>query len=42
MAAIFRKCLRLNTASLASESLGRVVTLMSNDAQKIQVWGVGV
>lgn len=39
MAAIYRKCLRLSNAALQSESTGRVVTLMSNDAQKV---GVGV
>lgn len=37
MAAIFNKCLRLNTVSLAQASTGKIVTLMSNDAQKIQV-----
>lgn len=37
MAAIFRKCLTLSNASLASQPTGRIVTLMSNDAQKIQV-----
>lgn len=36
MAAIYRKCLRLTNASLQAESAGRVVTLMSNDAQKVQ------
>lgn len=36
MAAIYRKCLRLSNASLQSESTGKVVTLMSNDAQKVQ------
>jgi hypothetical protein len=35
MAAIYRKCLRLSNAALQSESTGRVVTLMSNDAQKV-------
>eukprot|EP00879_Flechtneria_rotunda_P024838 GHRR01026356.1.p1 GENE.GHRR01026356.1~~GHRR01026356.1.p1 ORF type:complete len:469 (+),score=138.30 GHRR01026356.1:65-1408(+) len=47
MAAIYRKCLRLSNSALQSESTGRVVTLMSNDAQKVQdvmlgihtVWG---
>jgi ABC-type nickel/cobalt efflux system permease component RcnA len=37
MAAIYRKCLRLSNAALQSESTGRVVTLMSNDAQKVGV-----
>lgn len=36
MAAIYRKCLRLSNAALQSESTGRVVTLMSNDAQKVR------
>ncbi|KXZ51207.1 hypothetical protein GPECTOR_13g694 [Gonium pectorale] len=36
MAAIYRKCLRLSNAALQAESTGRVVTLMSNDAQKLQ------
>jgi ATP-binding cassette subfamily C (CFTR/MRP) protein 1 len=36
MAAIYRKCLRLTNAALQAESAGRVVTLMSNDAQKVQ------
>ncbi|KAF6255037.1 ABC transporter [Scenedesmus sp. NREL 46B-D3] len=36
MAAIYRKCLRLSNSALQSESTGRVVTLMSNDAQKVQ------
>jgi ATP-binding cassette subfamily C (CFTR/MRP) protein 1 len=44
MAAIYRKCLRLSNAALQSESTGRVVTLMSNDAQKVggiwhMLWG---
>lgn len=50
MAAIYRKCLRLSNAALQSESTGRVVTLMSNDAQKVQdvmlaihtLWGAPV
>lgn len=37
MAAIYRKCLRLSNAALQSESTGRIVTLMSNDAQKVCV-----
>lgn len=37
MATIYRKCLRLSNSSLQAESTGRVVTLMSNDAQKLQV-----
>ncbi|KAG2439872.1 hypothetical protein HYH02_010502 [Chlamydomonas schloesseri] len=36
MAAIYRKCLRLSSAALQEESVGKVVTLMSNDAQKLQ------
>ncbi|MEW5311498.1 MAG: hypothetical protein WDW38_003208 [Sanguina aurantia] len=36
MAAIYRKCLRLSNAALQAESTGRIVTLMSNDAQKLQ------
>lgn len=36
MAAIYRKCLRLSNSALQSESTGKVVTLMSNDAQKLQ------
>ncbi|GAX83000.1 hypothetical protein CEUSTIGMA_g10427.t1 [Chlamydomonas eustigma] len=47
MAAIYRKCLKLSSSSLQGESQGRVVTLMSNDAQKLQdaayalhsIWG---
>ena len=36
MAQIYRKCLRLSNGSLQAESVGKVVTLMSNDAQKLQ------
>eukprot|EP00878_Enallax_costatus_P008308 GHUV01008686.1.p1 GENE.GHUV01008686.1~~GHUV01008686.1.p1 ORF type:complete len:1320 (+),score=395.23 GHUV01008686.1:299-4258(+) len=36
MAGIYRKCLRLSNSALQSESTGKVVTLMSNDAQKVQ------
>ncbi|CAG9461161.1 unnamed protein product [Pedinophyceae sp. YPF-701] len=36
MAAIYRKCLRASGASLQAESTGKIVTLMSNDAQKLQ------
>jgi ATP-binding cassette subfamily C (CFTR/MRP) protein 1 len=36
MAAIYRKCLRLDNKALAAQSTGKIVTLMSNDAQKIQ------
>jgi ATP-binding cassette, subfamily C (CFTR/MRP), member 1 len=36
MAAIFRKCLTLDNSALAKNSSGRIVTLMSNDAQKLQ------
>lgn len=36
MAAIYRKCLRLSNSSLQAEGLGKIVTLMSNDAQKLQ------
>lgn len=47
MAAIYRKCLRLSNSAIQSESTGKVVTLMSNDAQKVQdammaihtIWG---
>ena len=37
MGAIYRKCLRLNNSAIASMSTGKIVTLMSNDAQKLQV-----
>lgn len=40
MGAIYRKCLRLNNSALASESTGKIVTLMSNDSQKLQVCAV--
>lgn len=36
MAAVFRKTLTLSSGALAEENAGRIVTLMSNDAQKIQ------
>jgi ATP-binding cassette subfamily C (CFTR/MRP) protein 1 len=36
MAAVYRKTLRLSSGALAEESAGRIVTLMSNDAQKLQ------
>lgn len=36
MAEIYRKTLRLSNSAIQSESTGRVVTLMSNDAQKVQ------
>lgn len=36
MATIYRKCLKLSNSSLQAESTGKVVTLMSNDAQKLQ------
>ncbi|GMH40904.1 hypothetical protein BSKO_08808 [Bryopsis sp. KO-2023] len=36
MAAIYRKCLRADTASLSDTSTGKIVTLMSVDAQKVQ------
>eukprot|EP00798_Chlamydomonas_sp_ICE-L_P013600 gene13600-19473_t len=36
MASIYRKCLKLSNTSMQSESTGKVVTLMSNDAQKVQ------
>lgn len=42
MASIYRKCLRLSNAALQSESTGKVVTLMSNDAQKIQEVMLGI
>jgi ATP-binding cassette, subfamily C (CFTR/MRP), member 1 len=37
MAAIFRKCLFLDNSALAKNTSGRIITLMSNDAQKLQV-----
>ena len=36
MTAVYRKTLRLSAGALAEENAGRIVTLMSNDAQKIQ------
>jgi len=36
MAAVYRKTLRLSSGALQEESAGRIVTLMSNDAQKLQ------
>lgn len=36
MAAIYRKCLRLSNSAMQAESTGKIVTLMSNDAQKLQ------
>jgi ATP-binding cassette subfamily C (CFTR/MRP) protein 1 len=36
MAAVYRKTLTLSSGALAEESAGRIVTLMSNDAQKLQ------
>jgi ABC-type multidrug transport system fused ATPase/permease subunit len=36
MAAIYRKCLRLDNAALGKASTGKIVTHMSNDAQKMQ------
>ena len=36
MASVYRKTLRLSSGALQTESSGRIVTLMSNDAQKIQ------
>jgi ATP-binding cassette, subfamily C (CFTR/MRP), member 1 len=36
MGAIYRKCLRLDNAALAQVTTGKIVTLMSNDAQKMQ------
>jgi len=36
MGALYRKTLRLSSGALQSESSGRIVTLMSNDAQKLQ------
>ncbi len=35
MAAVYRKTLRLSSGALQEESAGRIVTLMSNDAQKV-------
>ena len=40
MAAIFRKVLVLDNAALAKNTSGKIVTLMSNDAQKLQVIAV--
>ena len=37
MAAIYRKCLKLDNAALTKQSTGKIVTHMSNDAQKMQV-----
>lgn len=37
MGAIYRKTLRLNSEALNAASTGKIVTLMSNDAQKLQV-----
>jgi ABC-type multidrug transport system fused ATPase/permease subunit len=37
MAAIFRKCLTLDNSALAKNTSGKIVTLMSNDSQKLQV-----
>ncbi|KAG1666954.1 hypothetical protein FOA52_004237 [Chlamydomonas sp. UWO 241] len=47
MANIYRKCLRLSNSSMQAESTGKVITHMSNDAQKLQdaafaihsIWG---
>ena len=39
MAAIYRKSLKLSNSALQTQSTGKVVTLMSNDAQKMQVGG---
>ena len=36
MGALYRKTLRLSSGALQTESAGRIVTLMSNDAQKLQ------
>lgn len=36
MGAIYRKSLKLNAEALNSASTGKIVTLMSNDAQKLQ------
>ena len=33
---VYRKTLTLSSGALAEENAGRIVTLMSNDAQKIQ------
>ena len=35
MASVYRKCLRLNNSALQAESVGRMVTLMSNDCTKV-------
>ena len=37
MGAIYRKTLKLNAEALNAASTGKIVTLMSNDAQKLQV-----
>jgi ATP-binding cassette, subfamily C (CFTR/MRP), member 1 len=37
MGAIYRKTLKLNAEALNAASTGKIVTLMSNDAQKVQV-----
>lgn len=37
MGAIYRKTLKLNAEALNTASTGKIVTLMSNDAQKLQV-----
>lgn len=36
MAAIYRKCLKASATSLSDTSVGKIVTLMSTDAQKVQ------
>lgn len=37
MGAIYRKTLRLNSSALTKDGTGKIVTLMSNDASKVQV-----
>jgi hypothetical protein len=37
MGAIYRKTLRLSSSALSTDGTGKIVTLMSNDASKLQV-----
>ena len=36
MAAVYRKCLKLDNAAVQKQTTGKIVTLMSNDCQKLQ------
>ena len=36
MCALYRKCLRLSPQGLQEETTGKIVTLMSNDVNKLQ------